>query len=152
MFSHDGEQVVASTSSKFSMRLFQWNTDTNVLVEDLVGPQVDLHAMAYHPSRSCLVTGMGDGFIDMWGIPMNWKAFAPDFQALQQNLEYREKEDEFDIDDGCDLESNELLHEDEIVDVVGIEKNAVFESDSEDEDDVFFLSAEVGEGCVHVKR
>ena len=28
---------------------------------------------------------------------MDWTAFAPDFQALPRNIEYIEKEDEFDM-------------------------------------------------------
>lgn len=33
----------------------------------------------------------------MWGYRTDWINFAPDFQALQQNVLYEEKEDEFDI-------------------------------------------------------
>ena len=60
----------------------------------LPGPS-DLTCLTYHPTRSCLATGAAAGFVLLWGIPMNWTAFAPDFQALPKNVEYVEKEDEF---------------------------------------------------------
>jgi hypothetical protein len=37
-----------------------------------------------------------DGLVDVWGPRINWTAFAPDFQALPRNVEYVEREDEFD--------------------------------------------------------
>jgi COMPASS component SWD1 len=39
------------------------------------------------------------GNIYIWGVNFqeNWSAFAPDFKELEENIEYEEKEDEFDI-------------------------------------------------------
>lgn len=77
---------------------------------------------------------MADGGIDLWGIPSSWAAFAPDFQALPSNVEYKEREDEFDLDIDVKEESGDAEVED--VDVVTIEKPAVYASDSEDEEKV----------------
>lgn len=115
--------------------IFIWTTDSTRLVDILKGPQVQIASLAHHPKRACVATGMKDGCIDIWGIPINWTALAPDFQALPRNVLYMEKEDEFDVVD----EGEESDAEDEVVDVVGIEKVAVFESDSEDENEVFML-------------
>ena len=156
-FSHDGEHVVGASTSRYSVNLYVWNTDTNVLVDLLKGPQMELRTLAYHPARSCLATGTADGCVDMWGIPMNWTALAPDFQALPKNVEYIENEDEFDIVAGQEeAKALELeMFENQEVDVVGIEKITVFESDSENEEDVLFLRPEINitatEGGKHKK-
>jgi len=39
------------------------------------------------------------GLIHLWGtqVPENYSAFAPGFEELDENVEYEEKEDEFDL-------------------------------------------------------
>jgi len=73
-------------------------------------------------------------------------AFAPDFQALPRNVEYLECEDEFDIvEDGKtgSTSKEDDNREDEIVDILTIEPVPVFQSDSEDEEDVFMFEAAI---------
>jgi hypothetical protein len=76
-------------------------------------------------------------------------AFAPDFQALPNNVEYLECEDEFDIvedEDGMVVSKEEDDCEDETVDILTIEPVPVFQSDSEDEADVFSFRSHVTKG------
>jgi COMPASS component SWD1 len=58
---------------------------------------VSLYCLNCHPTRPFIAVGSSDGMIDCWGYRADWISYAPDFQALQQNVLYEEKEDEFDI-------------------------------------------------------
>ena len=86
---------------------------------------------------------------------MDWTAFAPDFQALQKNVEYIEQEDEFvTVIDGDEeelvkkKERTDRIEEQEIVDVVSVEKVPAFDSDSEDEGDIFYFETKIS-GLMH---
>jgi COMPASS component SWD1 len=98
--------------------------------------------VAWHPTRSFLAVTASDGLVDRWGPRINWTAFAPDFQALPQNVEYVEQEDEFDIvDNGVEKEGkkdgDKEDEERDDVDILTLHKIPVFQSDSEDESEVF---------------
>jgi COMPASS component SWD1 len=85
--------------------------------------------------------GSSDGIVDIWGPRINWIAFAPDFQALQQNVLYEEQEDEFDVvmdgegDEGGigSIEHNMDSCEDEEVDIVTLQND----------DDLFYFETRV---------
>lgn len=73
-------------------------------------------------------------------------AFAPDFQALPRNVEYLECEDEFDVvevEKGAPALKEEDSGEDDKVDILTIEHVPVFQSDSEDEEDVFIFETAI---------
>lgn len=97
--SGDGEYVVGGANGNVDNKyeLYIWNTTTGALMDKLTGPPVQLYSVAWHPTRSFLAVAASDGMVDVWGPPINWTAFAPDFQALPANVEYVEREDEFDI-------------------------------------------------------
>lgn len=91
-----------------------------------------------------------DGLVDIWGPRMDWTAFAPDFQALQKNVEYIEKEFEFDVvvdENIAEIEKRKEIsdkrEEKEIVDVKRIGEIPVFQSDSESEGGVFFFVTKI---------
>jgi hypothetical protein len=123
-------------------------------LDRLTGPPLQLYAVAWHPSRTFVAVATSDGLVDVWGPRVNWTAFAPDFQALPHNVEYVEREDEFDVDEtghylvdtlpsshsnkAADADKGDVDDDaEEAVDVTTVEKVPVFASDSESEADVF---------------
>ena len=148
--SGDAEYLVGGANGVDNRyELYIWNTSTGALMDKLTGATVELYSVAWHPTRSFLAVAASDGLVDIWGPRINWTAFAPDFQALPQNVEYVECEDEFDIQEN-DKETElsraaaeEDDNEDEHVDVLKIDPVPVFASDSESEEDVFFFETAV---------
>ena len=61
------------------------------------------------------------GNIIVWHIPTqeNWGAFAGGFEEVTENVEYQEREDEFDIEDETALAQRKERQEEEDVDIVG---------------------------------
>lgn len=59
----------------------------------------------------------------LWSIvtPQRWSALAPDFAEVEENVEYIEVEDEFDIHPIEEIHKRRLDLEDETVDVLTIE-------------------------------
>jgi len=172
-FSGDGEYIVGGCNSYpqpgDNYKLFLWNCITGELVDQLTGPVSSLYSLSCHPTRPFIAVGTSDGLVDVWGARLDWVAFAPDFQALQQNELYEEKEDEFDIvvddnsaDSGKGGENEGAMGaagkrgegsssvaigryslEEEDVDITMIDKVPAFDSDSEDESDVFYFDTKV---------
>lgn len=157
-FSGDGEYVVGGANSVpqpgENYQLFLWNCITGQLVDQLTGPVSTLYSLSCHPTRPFIAVGTSDGLVDVWGARLDWVAFAPDFQALQQNELYEEREDEFDIvvDSGGgegsggkagSLNSRLPEAEDDDVDVTTVDKVPTFDSDSEEETGVFYFHTKV---------
>ncbi|KFW76683.1 Retinoblastoma-binding protein 5, partial [Manacus vitellinus] len=68
----------------------------------------------------------------------NWSAFAPDFKELDENVEYEERESEFDIEDEDKSEPEQTgadAAEDEEVDVTSVDPIAAFCSSDEELED-----------------
>lgn len=146
--SGDSEFVVGGANGGDNKyELYIWNTSTGELMDKLTGATVDLLDVAWHPTRSFLAVATSDGVVDVWGPRINWTAFAPDFQALPQNVEYVECEDEFDVVDSPvgDVSNPQETFSTlaEVVDILTIEPVPVFASDSEDESDVFAFETKV---------
>eukprot|EP00536_Pseudo-nitzschia_multiseries_P002745 jgi/Psemu1/184298/e_gw1.38.112.1 len=139
--SGDGEYIVGGAQGMDAKyELYIWNTSTGVLMDKLTGSNAELYSVAWHPTRSFLAVAAADGLVDIWGPRINWTAFAPDFQALPRNVEYMECEDEFDIVEeanGGSASKDEDSEEDNYVDILTVEPVPVFQSDSENEEDVF---------------
>jgi COMPASS component SWD1 len=97
-FSGDGEWVVGGSASKGEHKIYIWDR-AGRLVKILEGPTGALIDLAWHPVRPIVVSASLNGIVYIWAkdYTENWSAFAPDFKELEENEEYVEREDEFDL-------------------------------------------------------
>jgi COMPASS component SWD1 len=120
-FSSNGEYVAASTYNNHE--LYIWERGHGSLVCMLEGPKEEQGVIEWHPHRALLAaSGMETGRITIWSVtsPQKWSALAPDFVEVEENVEYVEREDEFDIHPQEEIQKRRLDQEDEDVDVLTI--------------------------------
>lgn len=120
-FNHNSEFLVASTFGQSSQDLYVWETSMGLLIKILEGSHEELIDVKWNHNK-CMIgsTGLDTGSIYLWLVqfPAKWSALAPDFVEIEENDEYEEKEDEFDVIDEDDLMKKRLEEEDTSVDVV----------------------------------
>ncbi|AAS53366.1 AFL006Cp [Eremothecium gossypii ATCC 10895] len=109
---HAGEYLVASAHGSSAHDLYVWETASGTLVRVLEGPEEELLDIDWnYYNMSIASNGLESGNVYVWSIviPPKWSALAPDFEEVEENIEYREKEDEFDqLDElGHQLEQDE---------------------------------------------
>ncbi|KAK4626411.1 Set1 complex component swd1 [Fulvia fulva] len=122
-FSSNADYVMASTLMNHD--IYIWERGHGSLVKILEGPKEELGAVEWHPTRPFVAaTGVESGKIYLWSIntPQRWSALAPDFVEVEENHEYIEKEDEFDIHNTAELQKRRLDQEDEDVDVLTVDE------------------------------
>jgi COMPASS component SWD1 len=128
-----GEYVAASTYNNHE--LYIWERNHGSLVRMLEGPKEEQGMIEWHPHRALLAAcGLETGRIYIWSVtsPQKWSALAPDFAEVEENVEYVEREDEFDIYAQEEIHQRRLDAEDEDVDVLTKEPSNL---DDEDEDE-----------------
>ncbi|KAK3148042.1 hypothetical protein QOZ80_3BG0289880 [Eleusine coracana subsp. coracana] len=141
-FSGNGEWIVGGSANKGEHRLQIWD-QAGRLVKILEGPKEALIDLAWHPVEPTIATVSVTGVVYIWAKEHveNWSAFAPDFVELEENEEYVEKEDEFDLNGKEEKEEEVIIDENAEIDIETCEKNAVF-SDLEDSvDEIVHLPA-----------
>ncbi|KAM7268176.1 hypothetical protein ACFE04_010342 [Oxalis oulophora] len=140
-FSGDGEWVIAGSASKGEHKVYIWDR-AGLLVKILEGPKEALIDLAWHPVHPIIVSVSLTGLVYIWAkdYTENWSAFAPDFKELEENEEYVEREDEFDIVLESEKVKESEANEDTEVDILTVEKDAFSDSDMS-QDELCFLPA-----------
>ncbi|KAK6065134.1 Set1 complex component swd1 [Seiridium cupressi] len=121
-FSATGEYVAASTYNNHE--IYIWERSHGSLVRMLEGPKEEQGVIEWHPHRALLAAcGLETGRIYIWSVtsPQKWSALAPDFMEVEENVEYVEKEDEFDIHPQEEIKRRQLDAEDEDIDVLTLD-------------------------------
>lgn len=98
-FSSNGDYVMASTYQD-QHDIYIWETAVGSLVKIIEAPREEIVDVQWHPNRTLIAaTGLDKGNIYVWATvtPQQWSALAPDFVEVDENVEYEEKEDEFDV-------------------------------------------------------
>jgi COMPASS component SWD1 len=158
-FSHSSATGIADyvTASTYMKKdIYVWELRTNSLLRILENRE-EPAIIEWHPSRPLLAcTSIETGSIQIWGIEpqQKWSALAPDFTEVTENVEYVEREDEFDTYPHEEHQKRRLDREDENVDVLTVEKKMgeeesfvlpmLYDIEDSDEDDQQLIRMSTG--------
>lgn len=115
------DYVLASTYEA-AHDIYMWETSMGSLVKIYEGPKEELVDVEWHPTRPVIAaTGLDSGRVYVWTsiTPQRWSALAPDFIEVEQNVDYQEREDEYDVEDENEQNQRLLEDEDQEVDILG---------------------------------
>ncbi|TKY90403.1 hypothetical protein EX895_000401 [Sporisorium graminicola] len=103
-FSPSSDYIFAGAAHKASHNVYVWDRTSGTLSKILEGPKDWSIGVDWHPARPMLASASNTGAIYVWFTPTEeiWSAYAPGFEELEENMEYEEREDEFDFIDGKD--------------------------------------------------
>ncbi|TPX72101.1 hypothetical protein SpCBS45565_g00483 [Spizellomyces sp. 'palustris'] len=97
-FSADGEYVIGGSTAKHTHHIYLWNRHIGNLIRMLEGEKDGLVDVAAHPFKPMLASIGLSGIIYIWSASyvQKYSALAPDFEEMEDNEEYDERESEFD--------------------------------------------------------
>uniref|UniRef100_A0A914YHA6 Anaphase-promoting complex subunit 4 WD40 domain-containing protein n=1 Tax=Panagrolaimus superbus TaxID=310955 RepID=A0A914YHA6_9BILA len=146
--SGDSDYIAALASTAHEVTIFERATEAIVATLCQSKKEIPL-GLEWHPAKPA-VASVCNGNIFIWKQRPRpcWAAYAPDFTELGENLVYREKESEFDVDDE-DFPKDDGLGKNQTEELIDVETvTAPPGLCSSDEDDpnkiwgsVFFVSA-----------
>eukprot|EP00730_Choanoeca_flexa_P017200 TRINITY_DN8250_c0_g1_i2.p1 TRINITY_DN8250_c0_g1~~TRINITY_DN8250_c0_g1_i2.p1 ORF type:complete len:495 (+),score=137.58 TRINITY_DN8250_c0_g1_i2:113-1597(+) len=142
-FSAKDDYIMAGAIKEYDHDIYIWERETGSLAKILTGDAQGMATALWHPHKPMIVSVSAAGRILLWGVTYtdNWSAFAPDFKEVEDNVEYIEREDEFDDVDA--IGQPEITEEqmNEPVDIITVERDTYGSSDEEplSEDELLFI-------------
>ncbi|TFY61031.1 hypothetical protein EVJ58_g4767 [Rhodofomes roseus] len=122
-YSPDGEWLAGGAADNASHKIYIWDLANEGQFATALdgGPEPLLH-VHWHPKKASIVSTTNVGNILVWHCPTpeRWGAFAGGFEEVDENVEYEEREDEFDIEDESEIALRKQKAEDEEVDIDGL--------------------------------
>ncbi|KIY66328.1 COMPASS complex protein [Cylindrobasidium torrendii FP15055 ss-10] len=119
-FSPSGEWVAGGADDSASHKIFIWdlNNDGRLTVT-LDGGKETLSHLHWHPKLARIASCTKLGNILLWHnpTPERWGAYAADYEEVDVNVEYEEREDEFDMPDAEEMKRRKEEAEQVDVDV-----------------------------------
>ncbi|VDC02495.1 unnamed protein product [Peniophora sp. CBMAI 1063] len=127
MYSPDGEWLAGGASDNATHKIYIWDiVNDGRFTSTLDGGREPLLHAHWHPSKPSIVSTTNQGNVLIWHCPSpeRWGAFAGGFEEVDENVEYEEREDEFDIEDENEISKRKMREEEEDVDIeTGVELN-----------------------------
>lgn len=133
-FSNDNEYIIGGacvfmvfhkthntpgSGHKAAHYIYIWDTTSGTLIKVVEGPRNPLHDIVWHPTKPHMASIDSHGQILTWTTnnKQRWAAFAPGFEELEANIQYKEREDEFDIYVDQDNKVVKGVEDESVVDV-----------------------------------
>ncbi|KAJ8901633.1 hypothetical protein NDN08_003841 [Rhodosorus marinus] len=142
IFSGQGDHILGgSTGAEHKLHI--WRLVDGQLDKTLDGPKEGIGGLLWHPKRPVAVSlGVSYGGIYIWmkSQAQNWAAFAPNFKEIDENKDYDEKEDEFDIPDAS-IEKKRMEEKLKREALIEVDVTTIERVEGEDEVPVFYLPA-----------
>ncbi|PPR02510.1 hypothetical protein CVT26_011994, partial [Gymnopilus dilepis] len=119
-YSPDGDWLAGGSADPSGHKIYIWDiSNDGQLASALDGGREPLVHLHWHPTKSSLASTTNQGNILIWHHPSpeRWGAFAGGFEEVDENVEYEEREDEFDIEDEAVLHERKMKAEEEEIDI-----------------------------------
>ncbi|OCH95883.1 WD40 repeat-like protein [Obba rivulosa] len=126
-YSPDGEWLAGGAADNATHKIYIWDiTNEGQFASTLDGGPEPLLHVHWHPHKPSIASTTNHGNILIWHCPTpeRWGAFAGGFEEVDENVEYEEREDEFDIEDEDVLVQRKMKEEEEEVNIEGIDGTA----------------------------